>query len=139
MTDFQTAMSLAGAIVVLAALVMIFQPRRPSVPRPIGVFGEPASADELAQVRSAQAATDRRLGEVAHDLAQVRTMMGALPSKDAVHRIELEVAELKGDIKLNNVQTLATSKGVERIENWLMEEAQRQKSKKAEGEKDTAA
>ncbi len=129
MTDFQTAMTLAGAIVLLAALVLIFQPRRPapavSAPevatsaRP-GTTPEPASADELAQVRNAQAATDRRLGEVEHSLAQVRTMMGALPTKDAVNKLEVKITEVAGRVDLTHQIATRSSAQLDRIEDFLL-------------------
>ena len=128
MSDFQTAMTLAGAIVLLAALVLIFQPRRPSAgPAPAAAVSarpspvpEPASADELARVRNAQAATDRRLGEVEHSLAQVRTMMGALPTKDAVNKLEVKITEVAGDVALTNQIATRSSAQLDRIEDFLL-------------------
>ena len=125
MTDFQTAMTLAGAIVLLAALVLIFQPRRPATVRPAETAsgGSSALPADLAAMEGKIKAVEGRLSEVEHGVNQVRTMMNALPTKDSVQHIALQVAELKGDLKANNVTTAATAKGVEKMMGWMMEEA----------------
>lgn len=131
MTDFQVAVAVLGGIMALFTLAFVVQLRRPvaiAVPA-----AAPGSADhrtdrestdaigqDVIQLKTETKATADRVREVEHSVAQIRTMMAALPSKDSVNKLEVQVTELKGDMKLIAATTTATGRAVERIEDHLM-------------------
>ena len=139
--DFEIAVLIGVGLIITVALL---SNARRLQPAPVAVATTTSSAvpADLAAIEAKMKALDGRVSEVEHGVNQVRTMMRALPTKDSVNSIALQVTELKGDIKLNNFQTATTAKAVERIENWLMEEARLKAEmakaealKKVEGEK----
>jgi len=129
MTDFQTAMAVLGGIMGLFTLAFVVQLRRPvaiAVPaagsadhRTDRESTDAIGADVL-QLKVDVKGTAYRVREVEHSVAQIRTMMNALPSKDSVHKLEVQVTELKGEMKLIAQTTTATGRAVERIENHLI-------------------
>ena len=135
LTDFEIAVLIGVVLVIVAVLVLAVRRIQPA-PNRSGTASSANPAD-LVGIEDRIKAVENRVFEVEHGVNQLRTAMGALPTKDSVHGIALKVAELQGDLKVNNMQTHATAKGVERIENWLMEEAQQkaEAAKKAEREK----
>lgn len=140
--DFELALLIGVVLIIVVALALLARRSQPAPTAAGPATTSSAVPADLAAIEAKMKALDGRVSEVEHGVNQVRTMMRALPTKDSVNSIALEVKELKGDIKLNNFQTATTAKAVERIENWLMEEARLKAEmakaealKKAEGEK----
>ncbi len=129
MTDFQTAMAVLGGIVGLFGLAFVVQLRRPvAVPAAAPGSGDhrtdrestDAIGADVLQLKVDVKGTADRVREVEHSVAQIRTMMAALPSKDSVNKLEVQVTELKGDMKLIATTTTATGRSVERILDHLI-------------------
>ena len=133
MTDVQLALSVALGLVLVFGVTAAARMRLPSVPdgTPIGridmlnerlvaIEGRLKTTDHLDMVDERLVAIEGRLKATDHHVANIRTIIGALPSKDAVQRLEVELAVVKGDIKLGNAEGLATARAVERIENHLL-------------------
>lgn len=129
MTDFQVAMAVLGGILALFGLAFVVQLRRPvAIAVPAAGSADhrtdrestDAIGQDIIQLKTETKATADRVREVEHSVAQIRTMMNALPSKDSVNKLEVQVTELKGDMKLIASTTTATGRAVERIENHLL-------------------
>ena len=118
LTDFEIAVLIGVVLVIVAVLVLAVRRIQPA-PTPAAAASSANPAD-LAGIEEKIKALDTRVFEVEHGINQVRTAMGALPTKDSVHAIALKVAELQGDLKVNNSTTAATAKSAERIEEWIM-------------------
>lgn len=126
MTDFQVAMVVMGSILTLFGLAFVVQLRRPvaalvaSADHRTDRESTDAIGQDVIQLKTETKATADRVREVEHSVAQIRTMMNALPSKDSVNKLEVQVTELKGEMKLIASTTTATGRAVERIEDHLM-------------------
>lgn len=133
--DMEVAVGLALALALVALLAVVVQRRVPVAATAAGpvlaaaLAALPDGSDnaivgafrkELNAVKDAQAGMAGQLREHDHHLAQVRTMLGALPSKDAVHKLEIEVSDLKGEVKAITATTSSTGRTVERIEAFLL-------------------
>ena len=113
LTDFQTAMVVLFGIVLVFGLALAAQGRRAvQVPSKDGLD---VIAADVAELKKRQVETD-------HNLAQIRTMMDALPSIRAFHQLELKVTAVDGKADVINTVALATSRAVERIERHLMKD-----------------
>lgn len=111
LSDFQTAMAALFAIVVVFSFALVG--RRAGVAAAVPKEGLDAIAAEVAELKLKQAETD-------HSIAQIRTMVGALPSIKAFHELELKVTGLDGKVDVNNAIVASTSRTVERIETYLL-------------------
>ena len=123
LTDFELAILIGVVLAIVLVLVLIARRAQPAPARP--AMTSSAVPADLTAIEDRIKAVEGRVFEVEHGVNQLRTAMGALPTKDSVHAIALKVAELGGDLKLNNAQTEATAKTVEQIMNWLMNEAKK--------------
>lgn len=124
LTDVEIAV-LIGLVLVgvllLALLGRQVQPARAAVDGP-----PPA---EMASLAAEVQKLKGRVGDVEHGINQVRTMMNALPTKDALYDIGLEVAAMQGELKLNSATTTATAASVKRIEDFIMRLAEKEMMK----------
>lgn len=116
--DFELAVLIAAVLVIVASLALLARRQQPAPAREATTSS--AVPADLAGIEQRIKAVEGRVSEVEHGVNQVRTMLNALPTKDSVHNIALQVTELRGDMKVNNTTTIATSKSVERIEEWCM-------------------
>ena len=112
MSDFQLAMAVLGGVVIVFVLAWIGQSRRPLV------TGAPKERmdimdDRLSAIEGWAKTTD-------HNVANIRTAIGALPSAQAVHKLEVDMATLAGKVEVINTVAVATGRAVDRIENHLM-------------------
>lgn len=123
MTDFELAVLIGVVLVIGLGLVLVARRAQPAPVKAAG--GSSAVPADLVGIEDRIKAVETRVFEVEHGVNQLRTAMSMLPTKDSVHGIALKVAEVQGDLKLNNSQTAATAKTVEYMMNWLMEEARK--------------
>ncbi len=70
---------------------------------------------------------DKRLSDIEgwakttdHNVNNIRAAIGALPTRDAVHKLEVDMATVAGKVELNHALAVATSRAVERIESHLI-------------------
>ena len=117
-TDFEIAVLIGVGLAIVVVLVLVARRAQPApMKQPSSSSAIPA---DLVGIEDRIKAVETRVFEVEHGVNQLRTMMNALPTKDSVHGIALQVTELKGDLKVNNSTTAATAKVVDRIEEWIM-------------------
>lgn len=112
MTDGQIALALAG-ILVLTLVVAILGRR----PRRIVVEEGAAGAAHLDRRLDA---VEKRLDNQDHDLKNLRSAMQGLPTKNEVHRIELTLAEMRGEMRGLSGEVKGVGRQVERIDEFLM-------------------
>ncbi len=118
LTDFELAVLIGVVLTIVVVLVLVARRFQPA-PLRSSTTSSAVPAD-LVAIEQKIKAVENRVFEVEHGINQVRTMLNALPTKDSVHGIALKVAELQGDLKVNNSATTATAKSIERIEEWIM-------------------
>lgn len=97
------ALAVFLAVIVLVCVVALM--RRP---------GRATPAEERLSM------VEQRLGQTEHHVANMRMALGGLPTKEHLHKLELQVSELNGNLQRTAETTLSTSRAVERIETFLM-------------------
>lgn len=102
--DLEIAVGLLAGLVLAFALAMV-------------VRRQPAADGEVRLSRVETQQTD-----MAHDIRNIRAAIGALPSKESVHRLEVEMTELKGRLAVVDASTTSTGRAVDRIESLLLSE-----------------
>lgn len=135
-SDFQVA-AVTALIVIANFLVATFAQRRRTAPHvsPTGATQAGlAGVDEriagfegrmttrLERIEERQSSGEERLKGTEHDVRNIRTALQALPSKDAVHRLEVQLTELNGKVTTVDTVALATQRSVDRIVSHLLKE-----------------
>ena len=120
MSDFQVAMVVLSLLVAILGLAVVSRSRRPERPVLTDRQSTDAIGADVSQLKAEMTRHDVRLGEVEHHLAQLRTMLGALPSKDAVNALEVKITEVRGRVDLTHEIAIRSSRALERIESFLM-------------------
>jgi Protein of unknown function (DUF2730) len=86
-----------------------------------------ASKVTKGHVESHEGRLTKMEGRVAHvdshegRIAKLESDVAALPSKDAFHRLELDVSEVKGTTRVLETELKPISSGLMRIEKYLLE------------------
>lgn len=115
MSDFQLAMAVLAGIVVIFVLAWLAQGRKPRSPLTMG-----QSKERIDIMDDRLSAIEGWAKSTTHDMSNVRAMLQALPSKDAVHKLEVDMVTLAGKLEVINTVSVATGRAVDRIENHLM-------------------
>ena len=101
-----------GAFVLVLFLAALLVPRTVRPTR---------SADiKLDDVKTRIDDMEKRLGQADHDLRNLRMTVVGLATKDSVNQVAVQVAEMRGDVKGLATNTAATTRSIERIEDFLM-------------------
>lgn len=109
--DIWVALGVGLLVVVLFALAMLV----PRSMRPV------RSTDvKLDDVKRRLDEVERKQGRSDHDIRNVRQIVNALATKDSVNGVALQVAEMRGEVKGLLSNTQATTRSIERIEDFLM-------------------
>nr|WP_284701206.1 DUF2730 family protein [Rhodoplanes tepidamans] len=98
-------LALAGPGVALATLVYTIVSQR-----------RKANADQLA-------ALGQKFGEADKRLTQIEGRIESLPDRDATHRLELSLAEMRGDLKALTERIGPMAATSARLQNFLLEQA----------------
>lgn len=101
-----------GAFVLVLFLVALLPTR---VPRP----GRSTDV-KLDDVKQRLEEVERKQNQADHDLRNVRMTVAGLATKDSVNAVALQVAEMRGEVKGVVTNTAATTRSIERIEDFLM-------------------
>lgn len=114
MTDVQ--IGLLVALLLLAILIMAIWPRRslPIIEKRLDVLD-----GTLHGLSDRVAATERDLLETNHSLAQVRQIISGLPTREEVHKLALNLGELRGHMEAIDRSTQATQRTVETIDRYI--------------------
>ncbi len=106
---------LALGVCVFVALIFAVSLRVPRNVRPV-----PSTDRKIDDTARKIQSMEERLVHAEHDLRNVRMIVNGLATKESVNRIEVQVAEMRGEVKglVNN--TAATTRSIERIEGFLM-------------------
>lgn len=89
-------------------------------------FNEPPAADSAAGQREVYNKLDKheaQIKEIGREVSDLRSTMRGLADKEAMHKIELGVMELEGDIRAIREMIKPIARTTERIDNWLMKNA----------------
>ena len=101
-----------GAFVLVLFLVALLVPR---TTRPA-----PSTEHKLDDVKARIDEIEKKQEKADHDLRNVRATVQALATKDHVNRVEVQVAEMRGDLRGLAKDTSSTNRSIERIEDFLM-------------------
>ena len=106
---------LAVGVCAFVALIFAVSLRVPRNVRPV-----PSTDRKIDDTARKIQSMEERLVHAEHDLRNVRMIVNGLATKESVNRIEVQVAEMRGEVKglVNN--TAATTRSIERIEGFLM-------------------
>ena len=132
MTDFQLAVVVAGVIALVFGL-MLFGQRRQAVTVPAlaisagGFTTEGQTKAGFDGINERFEALGQRMdkmetshADTLHDVRNIRSAIQGLPSKDAVHRLEVELTKTAGKIETVEVVVNASKHSLQRIEDHLM-------------------
>ena len=93
----------------------------------IAVLGLIARRSPRQSTSGDHADTDRRLADVEkrldrtnHDIANIKQGMQALPTKEAVHRLELTLADFRGDMREIRTELASATRTIERVDTYLV-------------------
>lgn len=79
------------------------------------------SADvKLDDVKTRLDEVERRQRQADHDLRNVRMTVAGLATKDSVNALSVSVAEMRGEVRGLVTNTAATTRSIERIEDFLL-------------------
>ena len=135
LTDFDYALLVFVGLVIVFQLAAWIQRRNAVSAQPPNVtFVNPTSTMTMPEPVKTQidgltitlGKHDDWLKQIDHDLKGVRTSMqmlpnkNELPSKDLVHRMEIQMAEMKGQIAATDATVVGMSRQVERIADHLL-------------------
>lgn len=119
MTDAQVGI-LVGLVLGVVMIIALL-PRRGTgdteIAARLNEFGR-----RLSNVSEKVDGQEKSLIETNHSVAQLRTIVGGLPTKDEMHKLELDLREVKGSMKAVETSALATQRMVERIDLILRKE-----------------
>lgn len=101
-----------GAFVLVLFLVALLVPRVPRAGRSTDV--------KLDDVKARLDEVERKQNQADHDLRGLRMVVSGLATKDSVNGVALQVAEMRGEVKGLVHNTAATTRSIERIEDFLM-------------------
>jgi hypothetical protein len=113
MNDGTIALVVAGALCFVFLLALVAMRRG----------GEPLHTARLQHIDGRLGAVEKSLEDTMHDLRNVRMVVGNLPTKDAVHRIELELTGVAGSVKGLQAEVTATSRAVNRVVDLLLDKS----------------
>ena len=102
----------AGLFVAVLFLLALLVPRRALPARSTDI--------KLDDVKSRLDEVERKQNLADHDIKNIRMITVGLATKDSVGAVALQVAEMRGEVKGLVSSTAATSRGVERIEGFLL-------------------
>lgn len=102
----------AGLFVMALFLLALLVPRRAAPSRSTDI--------KLDDVKSRLDEVERKQNQADHDLRNVRMTVAGLATKDSVNAVALQVAEMRGEVKGVMTNTAATTRSIERIEDFLM-------------------
>ena len=101
------------AMLGLVALgVIIGQRRSPSQ--------APTTDERLIGIEGRLSHIESRADKSEHKLNNIQQAMQALPTADTVHRLEVQIAALSGEMKSATTNTIATARAIERVEDYLL-------------------
>ena len=142
MTDWQVALVTAVGVALFFALMMFAQRRQALVltaavsaqaPTPdVGLQTEGLTTEGQTKagfdgISERFEAFGKRLEKMEtshattlHDVKNIRAALAGLPSKDAVHRLEVELTKTAGRVETVEVVVNASQRSLERIEDHLM-------------------
>ncbi len=101
-----------GAFVLVLFLVALLVPRVPRAGRSTDI--------KLDDVGKRLEEVERKQLQADHDLRGLRMVVSGLATKESVNRVEVQVAEMRGEVKGLVQNTAATTRSIERIEDFLM-------------------
>ena len=101
-----------GAFVLVLFLVALLVPRVPRAGRSTDI--------KLDDVGKRLEEVERKQLQADHDLRGLRMVVSGLATKEIVNRVEVQVAEMRGEVKGLVQNTAATTRSIERIEDFLM-------------------
>lgn len=103
-----------GLFVLVLFLVALLVPR---VPRAAAGRSTDVKLDD---VKARLDEVERKQNQADHDLRGLRMVVSGLATKDSVNGVALQVAEMRGEVKGLVHNTAATTRSIERIEDFLM-------------------
>lgn len=109
--DVWIAVGVGLFVAALFALALLV-PRNPRATR--------ATEARWDDVRHRLDEVERKQNQADHDLRNVRMVVQGLATKDSVNALALAVAEMRGEVKGLVTSAAATTRGVERIEDFLL-------------------
>lgn len=101
-----------GAFVLVLFLVALLVPRTVRPARSTDV--------KLDDMKLRMDAIEKAQEKADHDIRNVRMTVAGLATKDSVNQVALQVAEMRGEVKGLVTNTAATTRSIERIEDFLM-------------------
>lgn len=101
-----------GAFVLVLFLVALLVPRVPRAGRSTEI--------KLDDVKARLEEVERKQNQADHDLRGLRMVVSGLATKESVNGVALQVAEMRGEVKGLVQNTAATTRSIERIEDFLM-------------------
>lgn len=141
--DAYIALATAAVVVSIFTVALFAQSRRVAAPAVVlsneetaagfeGVLSrlttfETSVAAEMKAMTTEIVAIKGRQQHNDHDVNNIRTMLQALPSKDAVHRLEVELTKVAGEVESSAKSMMATQRSLERIEDFILSQAKGQR------------
>lgn len=121
LTDPLLAVLILAVVVVALALAIIVSRRSPIVvpAQPVAVRVNELE-DRLDVFESHLKEQDGTMERQDHDLRNIRMMLQSVPTKDAVHQIDIKVTSLDGKVATVEATSSANGRTLERIENFLL-------------------
>ncbi len=113
--DVWVAAAVGVFVVALFALALLV-PRRARSSR----AEDALDAAVMGDVKHRLDEMERKQNQADHDLRNLRQTIVGLATKDSVQGVALQVAEMRGEVKGLVVNTAATTRSIERIEDFLM-------------------
>jgi hypothetical protein len=113
--DIWVAAGVGLFVVALFALALLV-PRRARTSR----TGDALDAAVIGDVKHRLDEMERKQNQADHDLRNLRQTIVGLATKDSVQGVALQVAEMRGEVKGLVINTAATTRSIERIEDFLM-------------------
>lgn len=75
---------------------------------------------QLRHIEDRLSTIEKRQDTTEHHIGNIRQMIGALPTKDVVHRMDLQLTATAGKVEQVSSEVAATGRAVERIEGYLL-------------------
>ena len=114
MTDLPLALSIAALIAVIFLAAIVARRQRPD---PGNVM---TGRGPLHHVEDRLSAVEKRMDASERHLGNIRAMIGALPSKDVVHRMDLQLTATAGKVEQVDAAVTSVGRAVDRIETYLL-------------------
>lgn len=104
----------AGIIISLASLLTVW-----------GVAMRGARRSETEALETSIVGVRKSLTDVTERLSRTESQIAHLPDKDATHRMEMALVELRGDLKVMGANLAPIAATNERLNEFLMDQAAR--------------